>query len=261
MNAGTIPNVSSALLPMSDAANLIKPIGRANLTREVVNAFTRLIMERAWEPGDAIPTEKELATRFGVGRSTIREALQSLVIMGVLEIRHGEGTFVREPTSDLLADAFLWGLLLSPRSVGDFTEFRVCVEANCAAKAARSRSQETVDQLYHLLDKMKSTVGHGDEDSVKQYDNRFHIAIAEATGNPIFVNVVTVLQSTVRLWFPITSPLTGTADDTLAEHKAIADAISAQDEEAARVAMRTHLTNAAKRLTLLLEQRAKAKSG
>jgi len=249
----------NAFSPLS-SASLIKPIGRANLTREVVNAFTRLIMERAWEPGDAIPSEKELAARFGVGRSTLREALQSLVTMGVLEIRHGEGTFVRQPTSELLADAFLWGLLLSPRSVGDFTEFRVCVEANCAAKAARLRSQETVDQLYGLLDKMKSTVGREDEDSVKHYDNRFHITIAQATGNPIFVNIVQMLQSTVRLWFPITSPLTGTADDTLEEHKTIADAINAQDEEAARVAMRTHLINAAKRLTLLLEQKAATKS-
>src|SRR5689334_25340931 len=121
---------------MSIQPEVIKPKGRPNLTREVVNGIARLIMQRVWSPGDPIPSEKELAARFGVGRSTIREAVQSLVTLGAVEARHGEGSFVREPTSELLSSAFLWGLLLSPRTIGDFTEFRICIEATCAGIAA-----------------------------------------------------------------------------------------------------------------------------
>lgn len=239
---------------MVNKTDLIKPIGRPNLMREVVNAIARLIMQRVWVPGDPIPSEKELAARFGVGRSTIREALQSLVTLGVVEIRHGEGSFIREPTSELLSDAFLWGLLLSPRNVGDFTEFRACVETTCAATAARTRNQATVDRLYELLDLMQAS----SSDGVFEYDNRFHTTIAEATGNPIFVKVVETLQSTVRLWFPITYSLTGTAEETLAEHRAIADAIRAKSAVGARKAMRTHLSKAAKRLRYLLSHGGEA---
>ena len=237
---------------MATQTELIKPIGRPNLTREVVNAVAQLIMQRVWGPGDPIPSEKELATRFGVGRSTVREALQSLVTLGVIEIRHGEGSFIRQPTSELLSDAFLWGLLLSPRNVGDFTEYRACVETTCAGIAARARTRVIVDRLYELLDLMKTSP----RDRVFENDNRFHITIAEATGNPIFVKVVESLQSTVRLWFPITYSLTGTAEDTLAEHWAIADAIRDQSAAGARKAMRIHLMKASKRLRYLLKHGA-----
>lgn len=237
---------------LSDPADAIKPITRPHLAREVVNAIARLIMERVWAPGEHIPSEKELAARFGVGRSTIREAIQSLVTMGVVSIRPGEGSFIREPTSELLSDAFLWGLLLSPRNVGDFTEFRISVETTCAARAAAAASAATIGPLRELLALMKRD--QADDQRFKDHDNRFHITIAEATGNPIFVKVVATLQSTVRLWFPITSPLTGSAEDTHAEHRAIAVAIADGDEAKARQAMQTHLLNAAERLAILLER-------
>jgi GntR family transcriptional repressor for pyruvate dehydrogenase complex len=222
----------------------------------VVNSIARLIMDGVWRPGDAIPSEKELAVRFNVGRSTIREAIQSLITMGVVTIRPGEGTFIREPTSDLLSDAFLWGLLLSPRNVGDFTEFRVCVETTCAGIAAGTRSAETVERLFELLQRMRED--QNDDSKFKDHDNRFHVAIAEATGNPIFVKVVATLQSTVRLWFPITSPLTGSADDTHAEHRAIALAVAEGNEENARESMRRHLLNAAERLKLLVGRKTRS---
>ncbi len=245
------PHVSSP--PANDPADAIKPIGRPNLTREVVNAIARLIMERVWRPGDSIPSEKELASRFGVGRSTIREAIQSLVTMGVVAIRPGEGSFIREPTSELLSDAFLWGLLLSPRNVGDFTAFRICVETTCAAAAAHARSRVVAERLFELLQLMKAD--QNDDQRFKDHDHRFHVTIAETTGNPIFVKVVATLLSTVGLWFPITSPLTGNADDTHAEHSAIAIAIAEGDEHKAREVMQRHLLNAAERLTLLLNRK------
>jgi len=250
MSPQTVP--APAATQAGEASNAIKPIGRPNLTREVVNAVARLIMERVWRPGDSIPSEKELAARFGVGRSTIREAIQSLVTMGVVAIRPGEGSFIREPTSELLSDAFLWGLLLSPRNVGDFTEFRICVESNCAGIAAHARTAALTERLFELLHLMKRD--QNDDQRFKDHDYRFHVTIAEATGNPIFVTVVGTLQSTVRLWFPITSPLTGNADDTHAEHRAIAAAVAAGDEAEARDAMRRHLLNAAERLSLLLNR-------
>ena len=103
----------------------IRPLSRATLPQEIVKAITNLIMKRVWKPGDLIPSEKELAIRFQVGRSTIREAVKSLVVLGVLEARAGEGSFVRESTSELLSGAFRWGLLLGERNLDDLVDVRV----------------------------------------------------------------------------------------------------------------------------------------
>src|SRR5205085_2527233 len=92
----------------------LKPLTRATLPQEIVAAIAELMMTRAWKPGDRIPPEKELAARFGVGRSTIREAIKSLVILGVIDARPGDGSFIREGTSDLLnraANSFSGGIL------------------------------------------------------------------------------------------------------------------------------------------------------
>src|SRR5882672_7115766 len=102
---------------MSDTGTLIRPVSRATLPQEIVKAITDLIMRRVWKPGDMIPSEKELALRFQVGRSTIREAIKSLVVIGVLEARAGEGSFIREPNSELVSGAFRWGLMLSERNL------------------------------------------------------------------------------------------------------------------------------------------------
>lgn len=230
----------------------IKPLGRPNLTREVVDSIAQLIVKGTWRPGDAIPAEKELAERFGVGRSTIREAIQSLVIIGVVEIRRGEGSYIRDPGAggSLLSGAFIWGLLLSPRNVHQFTDFRRCIEEECAGMAAARRSPESVEHLYSLLKQMSDN--QDDDRASMEADNQFHVTIAKAGGNDVFVRMVETLQSLVRLWFPVTCPDTGTAEATLEEHKAVVDAIAAQDEIGARTAMRRHLTNAGSRLARLL---------
>lgn len=243
---------------MTEIKTRIRPNGRQSLTREVVDAIAKTIVNGIWKPGDVIPTEKELAERFEVGRSTIREAVQSLVIMGVLEIRRGEGTYVREPTASLLAGAFLWGLFLGPRTVRDFTAFRICVEVECAGQAARHRTQEQVDSLYNSLEQIK--IHQGNKSLVMEHDNQLHVTIAEAAGNPVFTKVVETLQSVVGLWFPVTSPsddtsMRGTPEKTHNEHLAVIDAIRDQDEELARGMMRRHLSNAGQRLAQLFDDR------
>src|ERR1700749_289168 len=139
---------------MTDSAALIRPISRATLPQEIVKALTDLIMKGVWKPGDMIPSEKELAIRFQVGRSTIREAVKSLVVLGVLEARAGEGSFVREPTSELLSGAFRWGVLLSEGNLDDFADVRVHIELECARRAAANRTDQLSDQLHSTIDEM-----------------------------------------------------------------------------------------------------------
>jgi DNA-binding FadR family transcriptional regulator len=233
-----------------DTDALIRPVSRATLPQEIVKALTDLIMRRVWKPGDLIPSEKELAIRFQVGRSTIREAVKSLVVLGVLEARAGEGSFVREPTSELLSGGFRWGLLLSEGNLDHFVDVRVLIEVECARRAAANRSDELVAQLSRTIDEMSAEPM--DHQAFMEADTRFHLAIAHAASNPIFENIGSTIQSIVRIWYPRTYYIPETKGRTVSEHQAIADAISIGEPDAAGQAMRTHLVAAGKRLSTLV---------
>jgi GntR family transcriptional repressor for pyruvate dehydrogenase complex len=236
--------------PAAGPAADIRPVSRATLPQEIVKALTELIMKRAWKPGDMIPSEKELALRFQVGRSTIREAVKSLVVLGVLEARAGEGSFVREARSDLLSGAFRWGLLLGERNLDDLVEVRELIEVACARRAAVRHDQTTLDQLAAAMAAMRAP--GGDQDAFMDSDTRFHLAIAQAAQNPIFENIGATIQSMVRIWYPRTYYIPQTRERTIAEHLAIADAIRAGDPDATAEAMRRHVVNAGRRLRTLL---------
>ena len=236
--------------PMTESDSLIRPLSRATLPQEIVKALTNLIMKRVWKPGDLIPSEKELAIRFQVGRSTIREAVKSLVVVGVLEARAGEGSFVRESTSELLSGAFRWGLLLGERNLDDLVDVRMLVEVECTRRAAERRDREMLDQLFESLREMQAS--QADHDAFMESDTKFHLAIARAARNPIFENIGSTIQSIVRIWYPKTYYIPETKDRTIAEHTAIADAIAAGNEMEAGEAMRAHLVNAGHRLRQIL---------
>ncbi|MDQ0469400.1 FadR/GntR family transcriptional regulator [Labrys wisconsinensis] len=229
---------------------LIRPVSRATLPQEIVKALTDLIMKRVWKPGDLIPSEKELAIRFQVGRSTIREAVKSLVVLGVLEARAGEGSFVREPTSELLSGAFRWGLLLSEGNLDHFVDVRVLIEVECARRAAANRTDDLVARLRTSIDDMRAEPM--DHNAFMEADTRFHLAIAHAASNPIFENMGSTIQSIVRIWYPKTYYIPETKGRTVSEHQAIADAIADGACDAAGDAMRAHLLAAGHRLRTLV---------
>src|ERR1700734_4204855 len=167
----------------TDTGTQIRPLSRATLPQEIGKALTDLIMKRVWKPGDLIPSEKELAIRFEVGRSTIREAVKSLVVLGVLEARAGEGSFVREPASELLSGGFRWGLLLSEGNLDDFVDVRVLIEVECARRAAANRTDDLVSQLDATIEDMRSEpMDHG---AFMDSDTRFHLSNSHAARNPI----------------------------------------------------------------------------
>jgi DNA-binding FadR family transcriptional regulator len=238
------------MVHMTNAAALIRPIARATLPQEIVKALTDLIMKGVWKPGDMIPSEKELALRFQVGRSTIREAVKSLAVLGVLEARAGEGSFVREATSELLSGAFRWGLLLGERNLDDLVDVRVLVEVECSRRAAEGGGAETSALLEASLADMRAS--GTDHDAFMDSDTRFHLVIAQAARNPIFENIGSTIQSMVRIWYPKTYYIPETKGLTIEEHWAIANAIAARDAVAAAEAMRRHLIQAGARLRRIL---------
>jgi GntR family transcriptional regulator, transcriptional repressor for pyruvate dehydrogenase complex len=237
----------------------LRPLVRGTLPQEIVSAIADLIMKRVWKPGDCIPPEKELAARFAVGRSTIREAIKSLVILGVIEARAGDGSYIREATSDLLSGAFQWGSLLTEQNLGDLVDMRVLLEVECAGRAAVVGDPAIVTNLLRIVERMSTERDH--PEPFMKLDNEFHIAIAAASRNPLYLSLSRMIQSLVAVWYEHTFQIERTKAATLKEHLAIATAIEAQDESAAREAMRQHLLHAGERLRRVVDTSKTAKPG
>lgn len=233
------------------ALDRIRPVNRGTLPQAIVKSLTELIVQRVWKPGDMIPSEKELAAQFQVGRSTIREAVKSLVVLGVLEARAGEGSFVREPDPGALHGAFEWGLLLSDTNLGDLIDLRIHIEVECARRAALMCTSELAAAMDDLLTRQRNWGMKSP--GFRDLGNQLHLAIAKASGNVLFENMVKTIQQIVRIWdSPIATGNRSRMKAEYDEHARIVKAIKSGDPDDAADAMRGHIESASARLRRLI---------
>lgn len=236
------------------SAEHLKPLAKSTLPQEIVASIVHLILTRVWKPGDRIPPEKELTRRFGVGRSSLREAIQSLVILGVIEARPGDGSYIRTGTSELLSGAFEWGLLLGEQNLDDLVATRILIEVECAGRAAAARDAGLARALTDLVDEMRALTDQ--PQAFMRLDNRFHEMIAEGTGNTLYLSLSKMIQRLVGVWYSRTFELERTKSATLDEHFAIAKAIEQGSVPQARKFMREHIQCAAERLHRVLDKKS-----
>ena len=227
-----------------------------SLAHDVVDALAGRIRDGSLAPGDKLPTEAEIMEEFGVSRTVVREAISRLQAAGLVATRHGVGTFVVG-----MGDGV--SFRISPDQLGTLQdviavlELRIAVETECAALAAVRRTPENLATLRNALNAFLAAVAEG-RDAVGP-DFQFHLEIARATQNHHFVDLMATLGGMMipRARLEPPGPLTPEREAYLrrvnTEHESIVDAISRQDPEAARAAMRTHLANSRERRRKLAE--------
>ncbi|AQV98265.1 FadR family transcriptional regulator [Cupriavidus necator] len=220
------------------------------LAEEAVISLTGSIVEGRLKPGDKLPTESEIMATLGVSRTVVREALSRLQASGLVETRHGIGTFVLARPADTGTP-----FQINPASattaldVLAMLEFRVSVEAEAASLAAKRRTGEQLAAMRQALDELKLANANG-VDSVGA-DFAFHLAIARATGNRYFADMMSQLTTRVipRSRLQMDTPKRESYLERLNdEHESIYEAIERGDAEAAKASMRLHLTNSRERL-------------
>jgi GntR family transcriptional repressor for pyruvate dehydrogenase complex len=232
----------------------VAPIRREPLAAEVARRLVDYLLSGGVEPGARIPSERQLAEAFGVGRSAVREAIAALTLIGLIEVRHGDGTFLKRPDSPLLPQVVEWGLLLGEQRTNDLVEARQLIEVDIAGLAARRRSEEDLADLARILSRMEweSRDGAGSADFVDT-DVEFHLRLAEAAGNTALRDVLTSIQALLRAWIGRVIA-EGHREISYAEHVPILEAVRARDERAAEEAMDAHMRSAARRLQATLER-------
>ena len=216
---------------------------------EIVSSLSGSIRSGELKVGDKLPTEAQIMSRFDVSRTVVREALSKLQAAQQVETRHGIGTFVMAATGNFKITPQDMSTVADVISV---LELRISLETEAAGLAAQRRTQNHLDAMKTALSSFEDSV-HQNLDAVPS-DFEFHMEVARATGNHHFSDLMAYLGTTI-IPRSRTNTLQRAPEGRLAylqrvnaEHESIFIAIQNQDAEAARAAMRTHLSNSRERL-------------
>lgn len=221
----------------------VEQIVRRKLSDEVFDRLERMITSGELNPGDEMPSERVLMERFGVGRPAIREAMQSLASMGLVNISHGERAKVLKLTAksifrqvDLTAKIML---SQSSDSLEHLKTTRIFFERGMAREAALKTTQEDVDDLRDIIERQRRSLGKAEE--FISADMQFHTRIAQISGNPIFVAVSEAMLAWLKAYHTEMLIWTGKEKFTLVEHEEILDRLAANDADGAEAAVLKHL--------------------
>ena len=215
----------------------LTPIRTKRLYEEIVEQIRQLISDGKLKPGDKLLAERELADRFQVSRASVREAIRTLEMLGVIDIRPGEGTFIRETEADDIIRPLAMFLAVERSSVIDMFEMRRIFETATASLAAQRATEQELDEIEALLESMKERLNLQDPEKGEEFDAAFHFAVAEATHN----NLLAKLFKTVSGDFAKAQGLHLAAPCIVDQHSSILAAIRAHSPGQASEAMLVHL--------------------
>jgi DNA-binding FadR family transcriptional regulator len=223
-----------------------------SLTQVVVEGLATRIAGRRLAPGDKLPTESEMMDEYGVSRTVVREAISRLQASGMVETRQGVGTFVRAGTAQRSPFAVDAAELATVGELIPVLELRIALEAEAAALAALRRDEDDLAVMRGALDAFERGVASA-QDAVDP-DFEFHLAVANAARNRYFADLMRQLGKVVIPRTRVNSARLAAEEQVEflrrvgREHEDIHAAIARRDPDAARAAMRTHLSNSRERL-------------
>jgi GntR family transcriptional regulator, transcriptional repressor for pyruvate dehydrogenase complex len=246
-----VNNMQRARIGSGESAHeLLKMETREPLSAEISRKLLDYLLSGLLLPGDRIPSERELSRTLGVGRSAIRDGLKPLTLLGIIDVRQGDGTFLRATESELLPKAIEWGLLLGEQSALDLVEARRHIEVALASLAARRRDERDLADMRTLLQLMELA---GSDDEFIEADMEFHLRLAQAAGNNALAGILTNIRSLIHIWIKHVTYAADSRTASYQEHVPIMAAVEAGDPDAAAAAMAAHLDSAGAKLARALE--------
>jgi GntR family transcriptional repressor for pyruvate dehydrogenase complex len=213
-------------------------VRRSKVYEEVARRLEQFIAERM-KPGDMLPSERELAEKFSVSRSSIRDAIRRLELVGMVEPRQGSGTVVREVSADAIINPLTAVLVQKRKLVVELLDVRKMLEPPLAARAATHASAADVAEMEDILRRQDEKQRRG-ENAIDE-DNEFHYAISMASDNTVVLKVLDVLMDLLRETRERSLQVEGRPQKSIAGHRRILSAIKRHDPVAAELAMRRHI--------------------
>lgn len=218
----------------------IQPIQKINAVEQVFEQMQGQIIEGTWRPGDKLPSENDLSETFGVSRMTIRQSMQKLKALGLIETRSGSGSYVREfSPEDSLNELIPLMYIGEPSQIHVF-QFREMIDSESVRLATPIVDDKGIKQLEDILAKMKKAADDDDSSAFSKYDFKFHMAIVSMTGNPMMIKAYEILLNVLR------ESMNSVIEKmkykpALGYHKKIIDAMKKKDPVLAEQIMREHI--------------------
>lgn len=219
------------------------PAARETLYARIADYIRGLIESRHFEPGEQLPTERELAQMLGVSRVPIREAMRTLSAQGLVEIRRGRGMFVSPRALEATIEQLAGALLKQRDAFEELFAVRRLLEPAAAGWAASRADEADVARLERLVAGMEGAGGASppDLDTIGERDVQLHVEIASCADNRVLVRIMQAIQDLHRQQLETSQRYEGRVPETLKDHRRIVDAIAARDVQAAQRAMLAHL--------------------
>ena len=215
---------------------------KESLVNQVVANIQQLVADGRLMPGMKLPPERELAERFGVSRTVLREAVRILVAKGLLETRHGVGTVVRQMTSDQFLEPLNFLLQTYDISIDQLHHVRSILEVGIVRVAALAATAADLAELERIVNDMESTLG--DIERFVQLDDEFHRQLAQATHNPLLAILAESIGSIMHEVRVQVHHFTMIYATTIPDHRQIVAGLAAADPEVAAQAMQRHVDHA-----------------
>jgi len=239
----------------------IQPITKRRFSDEVTDQLKPLIVERSLKPGDRLPSERELSLSFQVSRPSIREAIRTLNILGLVDIKPGHGIFVKGPDPDFyrksLQETLLIHMEMEKKTFFEILEVRIILEGRTAAIAARNADENELASLKNTFEAYENLVIENGAQNLVLTDFDFHLAIAKCSHNSVLYVMINIIEDVVSR---ATQKLISSVDPVdfhrqiCREHKKILEPILKRSEEEASRAMVKHLQRAQRAMDRIINQ-------
>jgi DNA-binding FadR family transcriptional regulator len=220
--------------------------GGATLLETIAGRMIRSVMQNHYKRGDRLPSELELARQFNVGRGTIREVLKALSVVGLVRVERGKGTYVAD-RSDFLVGPISLGFEAGV-DLSALIEARKLIEVELAGLAAKLAGPSAIRAMQEDLDRMRKHASLRDHGEFLKADLSFHFALADAAGNVLLAQFLTLIRNLMVQWISQTSETPGVAQEAVDQHRAILEAVRSHRPVEARKAMVSHLRTMARHL-------------
>lgn len=223
-------------------------VKRISVSEEIFNILHKKIISGELTPGEKLPSQDKLAELYSVSRNTIREAINRLMVMGLVSSKQGVGTVVEPVSAGSYVSSLSSHLSLHPITVRDFIEARMAVEPMAVRLAALRATPAERNGLQEIMDRMRAYYLQRDVDAFSEWSTRFHVELAKMCGNSVLVKFLETIWDFLRNFISEMSSIPDSMEKSMEYHGAICDAVMAGDGNGAQEAMRRHLLNIIQRI-------------
>ncbi len=221
---------------------MFTPVKSTKVYEHVIIQIQEMVMDDKLKKGDKLPPERELAELLGVSRTSIREALRALQVMGLIECKQGEGNFIRSNFDDILFQPLSVIFKLQESKPEEILELRKMLEIETAALAARKITNQEIEELGLIMNQLKECE---DEDTRVKLDKEFHYKIANISKNSLILNILNVISSLMDFFIKDARKIILSNKDNkqllIKHHEDIYNALSKKNASEASIYMAKHM--------------------